>query len=56
MSERDKLTGLLNRRTLEDRLRHTFAINPSTGRESLTLDRDVLILTILKRSMITSDT
>ncbi len=29
-SERDKLTGLLNRRTLEDRLRHTFAINPST--------------------------
>lgn len=29
-SERDKLTGLLNRRTLEERLRHTFAINPST--------------------------
>lgn len=28
-SERDKLTGLLNRRTLEDRLRNTFAINPS---------------------------
>ncbi|WP_158119028.1 GGDEF domain-containing protein [Vibrio metoecus] len=32
-SERDKLTGLLNRRTLEDRLRHTFAISP-TAEES----------------------
>ncbi|HGF7192510.1 GGDEF domain-containing protein [Vibrio cholerae] len=30
-SERDKLTGLLNRRTLEDRLRNTFAITPSVA-------------------------
>lgn len=34
-SERDKLTGLLNRRTLEDRLRHSFAINPSTVKNRL---------------------
>lgn len=27
-SERDKLTGLLNRRTLEDRLRYMFSMNP----------------------------
>ncbi|ELP5727620.1 GGDEF domain-containing protein [Vibrio vulnificus] len=33
-SERDKLTGLLNRRTLEDRLHHTFALHPSSKEES----------------------